>query len=105
MPYAAPTHKPPNRPKRRKDLPGDPFYWGHRWRKVRQIVLGRQPLCVVCMENGVTMSSTEVDHIKPRKDNPSLAYELDNLRGLCKPCHSRHTWRSTHAQETRTVGG
>lgn len=102
LPYAAPTHKPLNRPKRSKDLPGDPFYWGHRWRKVRLIVLRRQPLCVVCMENGVTMPSTEVDHIKPRRDRPDLAYDLDNLRGLCKSCHSVHTWKSRHVQEACT---
>ncbi len=63
-----------------------PRGYGARWRKLRGMILARDPFC---QAPGCHEWSTEVDHIKSREnggtDHP------DNLQGLCKPCHSRKT--------------
>lgn len=59
--------------------------YGKAWRKLRQIILNRDPVCRSCSR----AASTDVDHIRPRskggKDDPA------NLQGLCHSCHSRKT--------------
>ena len=60
---------------RRSRLPPD-------WERRRRAVLARDELCNVC-RNAI---STEVDHIEAG-DN----HDLDNLQGICAPCHQRKT--------------
>lgn len=43
--------------------------------------------CVECGNSG----RLEVDHIKPVRSHPELAFELSNLQTLCASCHSRKT--------------
>ena len=43
--------------------------------------------CVQCGARG----RLEVDHIKPVRDAPDLAFELTNLQTLCVSCHSKKT--------------
>jgi len=72
------------------------FYAGLRWRKLRQLILEMRPLCAECKRAGVLRSATEVDHIVPRLEDPSRAYDQDNLQGLCRSCHSAKTMRETN---------
>lgn len=59
-----------------------------RWRKLRKIVLARDPICKDCSE----APSTEVDHIIPRAPTQHAAdVTEEELQGLCKPCHSKKT--------------
>ena len=58
--------------------------YGADWKKIRAQVLLETPACAKC--NAV---ATEVDHIKPLRLGGTHARE--NLRALCKPCHSRKT--------------
>ncbi|MGO4833921.1 HNH endonuclease [Rhizobiaceae sp. 2RAB30] len=59
-----------------------------RWKAVRLLAKRRDGFqCVSCGASG----DLEVDHIKPVRHAPELAYELSNLQCLCKPCHSRKT--------------
>ena len=67
------------------------FYNGTRWRKVREVQLGRYPLCEQCRRQGRTVVAKHVHHIVPRKKMQELAYVLSNLESLCKPCHSKET--------------
>ena len=48
-------------------------------------ILRRDPTCRLSDE-GCWSTSTEVDHIGDRND-----HRLDNLRGVCKPCHEKRT--------------
>ena len=62
------------------------YDWAWRTR-VRPAALAREPLCRSCAEQGRIRAATEVDHI----DGDSRNNAAENLRGLCKPCHSRRT--------------
>ncbi|MGH8660021.1 MAG: HNH endonuclease [Gammaproteobacteria bacterium] len=59
--------------------------YGARWRRLRLLVLARDPVCRICQR----APSTDVDHIIPKRrggaDDPS------NLQGLCSSCHARKT--------------
>jgi 5-methylcytosine-specific restriction protein A len=69
--------------------------YGARWRKLRRLVLHRDPFCRVCSarwyidETGPLVVTSEVDHIVPKRAGGSDS--ASNLQGLCKPCHSRKT--------------
>jgi 5-methylcytosine-specific restriction endonuclease McrA len=43
--------------------------------------------CVECGARG----RLEVDHVKPVRTHPELAFHLANLQSLCPTCHSRKT--------------
>ena len=60
-----------------------------RWRKLRAVVLAEEPLCRFCGEQGFVVSAEEVDHI----DGNSRNNARDNLRPLCRGCHSARTAR------------
>ncbi|MDA2932642.1 HNH endonuclease [Nitrospinae bacterium AH-259-F20] len=60
--------------------------YGARWQRLRVLVLKRQPICNLCKRK----PATEVDHIKPKAAGGGD--EMDNLQGLCKPCHTRKTY-------------
>ncbi len=56
---------------------------------MRRLKLAACPLCEDCDERGLTTAATEVDHKIAL--NAGGSHDLDNLRSLCKPCHSRKT--------------
>lgn len=85
--------------RQRTDRDEQAFYSSRAWRKVRSLVLARDPRCVFCLEAKRLSLSEVADHILPLKLRPDLALELTNLRGLCKSCHNRHTRRETAAQK------
>ena len=61
---------------------------GPRWKALRMQALDRDGWqCVQCPER----RGLEVDHIKPVRTHPELAYTLSNLQCLCGRCHSRKT--------------
>jgi len=81
-----------------------PKQWGHnhelakmyrraRWRKLRALILGLNPFCVKCKEEGKTVEARVVDHIKEIDINSSdaLKYGEDNLQPLCHSCHNSKT--------------
>lgn len=61
----------------------------HRWRKLRNEQLKRNPLCAICGD-----IATEVHHLKPIESEKeynkmeALAYDINNLQSLCHKCHS-----------------
>lgn len=74
----------------------DPFYHSASWKRARQAALTRDlGMCSVCMERferGLMVKphrATMVHHIKPRKERPDLALQINNLQSLCAACHNR----------------
>jgi 5-methylcytosine-specific restriction endonuclease McrA len=65
----------------------DRWYRRAHWRNLRTLVLARDPICKMCQR----AASTVADHIIPHKGNWTLFCDLNNLQGLCDPCHSIKT--------------
>lgn len=66
--------------------------WKHlynckRWHDLRDAVLRRDIICVVCNR----LAATIADHITDHRGNIVLFYSFSNLRGTCKPCHDQKT--------------
>jgi 5-methylcytosine-specific restriction protein A len=56
----------------------------------RKRILAEEPLCRICLAEGRTRASEEVDHI--RDDVPAEEWDSRaNKQGLCKPCHKKKT--------------
>lgn len=73
--------------------------YGNKWRKVRAVHLRQNPLCVICEKNGMSVSATEVDHIKRHEGDVDIFWDDNNWQGLCKPCHSRKTMKEVMANK------
>jgi 5-methylcytosine-specific restriction endonuclease McrA len=59
-----------------------------RWPTLRQATLRRDGFqCRSCGARG----RLEVDHVRPVRDAPELAFDLGNLQSLCAGCHARKT--------------
>lgn len=68
------------------------IYNSKKWKDIRVKALVRdEMMCCECKRNGIDTLGEEVDHVKELQDYPELAFELDNLEYLCKPCHSKKT--------------
>jgi 5-methylcytosine-specific restriction protein A len=57
------------------------------WKRLRRRQLSREPACRLCAQMGRMTAGTIVDHIRPHKGDPVLAYDERNLQVLCKQCH------------------
>ena len=70
-----------------KFISSDEFLKTYDWRKLRQTILNKYGnKCMCC---GATPSDDIymcVDHIRPRKTNPELALDENNLQVLCNVC-------------------
>lgn len=70
-----------------------------RWRRIRELVLSRQPLCPECEKAGRVEPATEVDHHDGNSHNNDLA----NLVGLCRRHHAIKTRREQGGTVKREV--
>ena len=79
-----------------KFISSDEFLKTYDWRKLRQTILNKYGnKCMCC---GATPSDDIymcVDHIRPRKTNPELALDENNLQVLCNVCnHGKGNWNT-----------
>ena len=63
------------------------LYNTRRWIRGRLIHLNLKPLCVYCLQVGVTTPATVVDHIKPHMGDEELFFDTGNWQSLCTHCH------------------
>jgi 5-methylcytosine-specific restriction protein A len=70
----------------------------HHWEKVSKFFLARHPLCMQCESEGRLTQATEVHHIVPRREDPTLFFDANNLCALCKRCHSSATSKENAAR-------
>jgi 5-methylcytosine-specific restriction endonuclease McrA len=60
-----------------------------RWKVLRQIILERDGYACTCC--GTRRGRLEIDHVKPVRDRPDLAFAPANLATLCPRCHAAKT--------------
>lgn len=76
---------------------------GRKWMRIRSQVMTRcNWLCEHCAQQGRVTPALEVDHIKPLHKGGTDA--LDNLAGLCAPCHEAKTARDMGYAVKVTIG-
>jgi 5-methylcytosine-specific restriction protein A len=82
--------------KRYQNNPWRGEYNKARWRNNTQpAVTARDPICKLmitplCKQHGGDPTKV-ADHIIDHKGDMNLFYDMNNLRGACKPCHDRKT--------------
>ena len=72
------------------------FYLSTQWRKLREIVFAREPLCRMCKEKGKIKLAQMVDHIVDITLSPHLCLEISNCAPLCWECHTKKTAATTN---------
>lgn len=77
-------------------VPSKEFVESREWLQLRYEVLSKYGrVCMCCGAKGAGVI-IQVDHIKPRSKYPELAFEIDNLQVLCKPCNQgKGAWDET----------
>lgn len=84
-------------------IKSDAFLDTFEWRKVRMeaiIKYGKRCQCCGAVSLANNDIQINVDHIIPRKVDPSLALELPNLQVLCNACnHGKGNWDTTDWRE------
>ena len=63
------------------------IYKSAQWRKVRQLVLHRQPYCLHCERKGIYKTANTIDHITPINKG-GACFNINNLQALCSSCHN-----------------
>lgn len=67
------------------------WYRTDLWLRLRALVLQEEPICKLCLVQGRTVPSTDVDHIVKHEGKHERFFDRNNLQGLCHACHSRKT--------------
>lgn len=100
MPMRPPVHRPAYLPPPTPKVPfarepGSPASraYDSAWRRVRQAVLGREPLCRSCAKDGRVTPATEVHHVRSIREAPEQRLDPANLEPICKPCHLSRSGR------------
>jgi len=62
---------------------------GRALQTIRRRHFQQQPLCVHCLERGLTTAATQIDHRRPLWDGGQDVES--NRQGLCDDCHAEKT--------------
>ncbi len=63
------------------------LYKTRQWRHLRAGILDRAAVCCRCLDRGIVVAATVVNHIRPHRGDLDLFFDRDNLQAVCKPCH------------------
>ena len=79
----------------KKNKEKNKIYNTRYWKKLRQVVLDRDPLCVKCLKKKPPkLTPAKVaDHVVNWQQNAGTSFDvpIEGLQGLCKPCHKEKT--------------
>lgn len=94
MPSRPPTHHLAPRTPRPDHRPSASARgYSRSWQSASRAFLDSNPLCVECLQHGLTAAATDVDHITPHRGDPTLFWDETNWQPLCHSHHSRKTRR------------
>lgn len=81
----------------------DAFLESFQWRQLRMVAIKKYGTrCMCCGATPADGITINVDHVKPRRDYPELALDIDNLQILCHPCnHGKGNWDRTDWRPNR----
>ena len=88
----------------------DPRRWYSRaeWKRLAKTQLHRQPLCVMCLQEGKSVPAEVADHIVPVFDAKGAAsyerFRLGALQSLCRDHHDRVKRHVERRGYNNTVG-
>mgnify|MGYP003653281234 FL=1 len=68
------------------------IYNSRQWRKLRQMVLHKQPICVMCEQKNRYTTANTIDHIQSINKGGAV-WAMDNLQALCSSCHNKKSAR------------
>ena len=68
------------------------IYNSRQWRKLRQMILHKQPICVMCQQKKRYKTANTIDHILPINKGGAV-WSIDNLQALCTSCHNKKSAR------------
>lgn len=60
--------------------------YGRQHRKVREQLLGQEPLCRLCKIKGRVTVATIADHVTPIAKGGAI-HDINNLQPVCSECH------------------
>ena len=80
------------------DEKGRNIYHTTRWKKLRALKVGINPLCENCERFNIAKAVQEVDHVHEIEDGGEI-WDIDNLQSLCKRCHLAKTLRAKADRE------
>lgn len=69
------------------------IYHDPRWKRIRAEKFKKNPLCELCIIQGVIRQTEEIHHIIPFQSESEieeiekLAFDIENLQSLCIPHH------------------
>lgn len=94
MPQRAKQYRPrpPRRPPDTNRPDATQRGYGRRWRAFRLAYLADHPQCVRCLERGLYVDATVVDHVTPHKGDQQ-AFWAGPFQALCEVCHNRKSAR------------
>lgn len=82
---------PAARPPQRRKTAAQRGY-SYRWQEYSKRYRRANPLCVMCLANGVSTPADCVDHIQAvESSDDALFWIRSNHQSLCNPCHSLKT--------------
>lgn len=70
---------------------------GWRWWHIRSSYIKKNPMCAMCLVDGVYAVATEVDHIIRLHDGGT--HDKKNLQSLCHDCHAKKTAAEARAHK------
>lgn len=73
-----------------RQRPNREIYDSTRWRKLRKMIITREPFCRTCKQMDVLMAAKIIDHIVPINKGGD-PWDEGNLQPLCKKCHDVKT--------------
>lgn len=71
------------------------FYQSGRWKRLREYIMSRHPICFNCKKHGIVTPATEIHHCIPflTGENKEAQWDLfldySNLVPLCSYCHDK----------------